>query len=222
MILISEAIDIVRWETPQLAAEPVALVDSVGRILAEDIAADTDLPPFDRSQMDGFAVRAEDTSNAPVKLKIVGESAAGRGWHHEMKPGEAVRIMTGAPVPAGCNAVQKVELTSEDSDFVTIHEAVEKGRSIVRKGSEMRNGETVFKTGEIVTENMIAPLAAFGYANVKVGKRPRVAILTTGSEVIELSQKPGRDQIRNSNSVMIDVFCRRLGAETTVFPIAID
>src|SRR5437762_6744201 len=122
MILISEAIDIVRWETPQLAAEPVALVDSVGRILAEDIAADTDLPPFDRSQMDGFAVRAEDTSDAPVKLKIVGESAAGRGWHHAMNAGEEVRIMTGAPVPVGCDAVQKVEVTSEDGDFVTIQE----------------------------------------------------------------------------------------------------
>ena len=86
------------------------------RVLAEDVIADCDLPPFDRAQMDGYAVRAEDVAATPARLRIAGESAAGRGWHHEMKTGEAVRIMTGAPVPAGADAVQQVELTREADD----------------------------------------------------------------------------------------------------------
>src|SRR5438105_13959661 len=113
MIPVDQAIRIVLAESSTLRAENVELVNAQDRILAEDIIADTDLPPFDRAQMDGYAVRAEDIANAPASLKIVGESAAGAGWHYEMKSGEAVRIMTGAPVPAGADAVQQVELTPE-------------------------------------------------------------------------------------------------------------
>src|SRR6186713_1444992 len=113
MISVAEATQIVRHQTPQLKSESVSLNDALARILAEDIVADTDLPPFDRSQMDGYAVRAGDVESAPASLKIVGESAAGRGWHQEMHAGQAVRIMTGAPVPIGADSVQQVELTRE-------------------------------------------------------------------------------------------------------------
>src|SRR3989440_1565811 len=113
MIPIAEALKIVLAQTSALPVESVAISESTGRILAEDIVADSDLPPFDRAQMDGYAVRAADVANVPARLRIVGESAAGSGWHQEMKAGEAVRIMTGAPVPAGADAVQRVELTSE-------------------------------------------------------------------------------------------------------------
>src|SRR5438067_3601147 len=113
MIPVSQAIEIVLMHRPELGGESVALPDALGRILAEDITADTDLPPFDRAQMDGYAVRAADVANTPARLRIVGESAAGAGWHREMKPNEAVRIMTGAPVPSGADAVQQVELTRE-------------------------------------------------------------------------------------------------------------
>jgi molybdopterin biosynthesis enzyme len=105
MITVAEAIRIVEEQTHALPAESVPLADASGRFLAEDVIADSDLPPFDRSQMDGYAVRAADTENSPVQLRIVGESAAGNGWHHEMKAGEAVRIMTGAPLPAGSDSV---------------------------------------------------------------------------------------------------------------------
>src|SRR4051812_11170430 len=127
MISVAEAIQIVKEVTPALSPEPVALENSLGRVLAQDIVADTDLPPFDRSQMDGYAVRAIDTQEAPVRLRIVGESAAGRGWHQEMKEGEAVRIMTGAPIPVGADAVQQVELTHElkDNTVVEVLESVE-------------------------------------------------------------------------------------------------
>jgi molybdopterin biosynthesis enzyme len=128
MIEISKALKIIKRETKPLGDESVRLSDAVGRILAEHILADTDMPPFDRSQMDGFAVRAKDTENAPVGLKIVGESAAGRGWHRKMKSGEAVRIMTGAPVPDGADSIQKIELTSEADGVITILEPNEVGK----------------------------------------------------------------------------------------------
>ena len=223
MIPISEAIEIIKRETFSLGHEAVALSESVGRVLAKDIVADSDLPPFDRSQMDGFAVVANDTQNAPVSLKIVGESAAGKGWHHELGSGEAVRIMTGAPVPNGADAVQKLELASElDASHVTIAEPTEKGRFIIPKGFEIKRGEKVFSKGEIVTSNMIAGIAAFGYANVQVSKRPGVAILPTGSEIVEIDQPPGEDQIRNSNSVMLKVLCEKCGCRVELLPIAGD
>jgi molybdenum cofactor synthesis domain-containing protein len=166
--------------------------------------------------MDGYAVIAKDTLNAPSQLNIVGESAAGRGWHNKLNRGEAVRIMTGAPVPKGADAVQKVELTTESDGIVTIFEHAKRGQNIVRRAAEIKRGKTISKTGEVVIENMIAALASFGYAKVKVARRPRVAILATGSEIVDVGKKPKRDQIRNSNSAMLDVLCRRFGAETLV------
>src|SRR6266581_2030485 len=141
MISVSQAIQILKAQTAGLPAERVPLTSAPGRILAEDIVADTDLPPFDRAQMDGYAVRAADVASIPARLRIVGESAAGAGWHQEMKAGEAVRIMTGAPVPAGADAVQQVELTRETNGFVEILESVEAGRSIVKQAAEIKSGE---------------------------------------------------------------------------------
>jgi molybdopterin biosynthesis enzyme len=172
MISIAEAIQIVKTQTAQLFAEDVAIDSSRGRILAENIVADTDLPPFDRAQMDGYAVRAADVGNVPAHLQIVGESAAGAGWHHEMKAGEAVRIMTGAPVPTGADAVQQVELTRESDSQVEILEPVELGRSIVRRASEIKSGETVLRAGEEINAAMIATLASFGYAKGESRRAP--------------------------------------------------
>ena len=226
MIQVTAALKIVKRETGALAAEQVSLGDAVDRVLAENIIADTDLPPFDRSQMDGFAVIAADTKNAPVTLTIVGESAAGHGWHHTMKNDEAVRIMTGAPVPTGADAVQRVELTRshdfEASDTVKILEPVKKGAAIVRLGAEIKKGRKVFSKGEVVTDNMIAAIASFGYANVKVAKQPRVGILATGSEIVDIHKKPGRDQIRNSNAVMLNALAEGCGATPKTFPTAND
>src|SRR6266404_5338133 len=150
MIPIADAIKIVLDQSPKLETETVSLVEVLGRILAEDAVADSDLPPFDRAQMDGYAVRAADVANTPVRLRIIGESAAGAGWHHEMNAGEAVRIMTGAPVPVGSDAVQQVELTREvdGNKSVEILESVERGRSIVRLAAEIKAGATVLRAGE--------------------------------------------------------------------------
>ena len=217
MISVAEAIQIVRDQTSPLPTESVALQDSLGRVLAQDVIADSDLPPFDRSQMDGYAVRAHDTNDAPVRLKIVGESAAGKGWHQEMKEGEAVRIMTGAPIPTGADAVQQVELTHElkDNTVVELLESVERGRSIVQRGSEIVAGTTVLRSGVTLNAAMLAVLASFGYTHVEVGRKPRVSILATGSELVAVDQTPGQDQIRDSNNYSIGAYAERAGAVVT-------
>ena len=224
MIPVADANQIVLDQTTTLPAESVALADALGRILAEDIVADTDLPPFDRAQMDGYALRAADVASTPARLRIVGESAAGAGWHHEMKAGEVVRIMTGAPVPAGADAVQQVELTREVDDLgvVEILEPVKMGRSIVRRAAEIKVGETVLRAGEEINAAMIATLASFGYARVKVGRRPRVSVMATGSELVDVSHKPGRDQIRDSNNYTIAAYASLAGATVERLPLVGD
>jgi molybdopterin molybdotransferase len=224
MTSVSDAIQIVQDQTRALDAERVELANALARYLAEDIVADSDLPPFDRSQMDGYALRAADTTTAPAKLKIVGESAAGRGWHKEMEDGEAVRIMTGAPVPVGADSVQQVELTRELDGVseVEILKPVTLGRSIVKRGSEIKEGQTVLRAGEKINAGAVAVLASFGYASVKVGKRPCVAILATGTELVAADQKPGRDQIRDSNNFSIAAYAELTGATIERLPLAGD
>jgi molybdopterin molybdotransferase len=224
MIPVAAAVKIVKGQARALGPERVELANALGRYLLEDIIADTDLPPFDRSQMDGYAVRAADTLTAPAKMNIVGESAAGRGWHNELKPGQAVRIMTGAPVPAGADSVQQVELTRElnGGSEVDILEPVTLGRSIVRRGSEIIKGETVLLAGERINAGAVAVLASFGYAKVRVGKRPRVAILATGSELVPVDQSPGKDQIRDSNNFSIAAYAALAGATIERLPLAGD
>ena len=222
MISVSEAIQIVLRHTRQLTPESVSLPKVLHRILAEDIVADTDLPPFDRAQMDGYAVRAADVANVPAHLRIVGESAAGAGWHNEMKAGEAVRIMTGAPVPTGADAVQQVELTRENDSQVEILEPVALGRSIVKRASEIKSGETVLRAGEEINAAMIAALASFGYAKVKAGARPKVAVMATGSELVDVNQKPGQDQIRDSNNYTIAAYAESSNAIVERLPLAVD
>jgi molybdenum cofactor synthesis domain-containing protein len=224
MISVAEAIQIVKQHTRALPPERVKLEEALDRVLAEDVIADSDLPPFDRSQMDGYAVRADDTTEAPVRLRIVGESAAGNGWHYELKPGEAVRIMTGAPVPAGADSVQQVELAHElkDRTVVELLESVELGKSIVKRGAEIQAGETVLQSGGRVNAAMMAVLAAFGYAQVTVGQRPRAGILATGSELVHVGEKPGQDQIRDSNNYSIAAYAQLAGALTERLPLARD
>ena len=224
MISVAEAIQIVRQQTHTLPAEHVSLEHALGRVLTVDVVADSDLPPFDRSQMDGYAVRAADVESAPARLRIVGESAAGKGWHNQLELGQAVRIMTGAPVPAGADSVQQVELTHElkDGTIVELLESVEVGRSIVKRGSEITAGETVLTAGTVVNAAMMAVLAAFGYATVEVFRKPRVAVMATGSELVSVDQKPGQDQIRDSNNYSIAAYAELAGAVVQRLPLAGD
>jgi len=224
MISVAEAIQIVIDETQPLRVEEVLLDQALHKVLAKDVVADLDMPPFDRAQMDGYAVRAEDVTTAPICLKIVGESIAGKGWHNEMSAGQAVRIMTGAPIPQGADSVQQVELTHElkDRTVVELLESVELGKSIVKRGSEIRKGETVLKAGTTINAAMMAVLASFGYATVAVSERPQASILATGTELVSVDAKPGMDQIRDSNNYSIAAYTELAGGIPTRLPLASD
>ena len=222
MISVEEAIRIITEQTPRLAPERIALADALGRVLAEEVVADSDLPPFDRAQMDGYAVRAADTKTVPVSLRVVGESAAGRGWTGDMKEGEAVRIMTGAPVPLGADSVQKVEVTLEQDGRVSVAEATSPGQFIVRRASEIKLGQTVLEAGEEINAARMAALASFGYAEVNVGTRPRAAVLATGTELVAVHERPGVDQIRDSNSYSLAAYAQLAGATVERLPLAGD
>lgn len=212
MITVDEALSIVLDSVEPFGDESVALMEAHHRILAEDIFADMDLPPFDRARMDGYALRSADAATTPVKLKVIGEIAAGASYDGELHAGEAIKIFTGAPVPRGADAVQKVEVTERDGDFVIIHEAVKPGQFITQRASEVHEGERVAGSGRAIGAAELAALASFGYANVRVGRRPRVAVISTGSELVDVTRKPFGAQIRNSNCYAIAAYSEAAGA----------
>ena len=224
MISVAEAVGLVVEKSWALDAERVPLAEALGRVLASDVFADTDLPPFDRAQMDGYAVRSEDLRETPARLRVVGEAAAGEGWRGRLGAGEALRIMTGAPLPSGADSVQQVEVTreSEDGALVEIERATEPGQFYVPRGSEITAGERVLAAGEEITAARSAVLASFGYASVPVGGRPRVAVLATGTELVPVGEKPGRDQIRDSNTYSLAAYARLAGAAVERLPFAGD
>jgi molybdenum cofactor synthesis domain-containing protein len=224
MIPVSEAISIVVAQTEPLPVERAPLDDALGRVLAVDVFADSDLPPFDRAQMDGYAVRAEDVGETPARLRVVGEAAAGSGWRGEMGRGEAVRIMTGAPLPSGADSVQQLELAREleDGALVEIDRATAPGQFYVTRASEIRAGERVLAAGEEINAARMAVLASFGCAEVATRRRPRVAVLATGTELVAVEEQPGADQIRDSNSYSLAAYARLAGAEVERLPFTGD
>jgi len=224
MISIEEALGILLKNIPERKTERILFNQSPGRVLAEDITATLDIPPFNRATMDGFAVRAEDARNAPVELILGGEARAGGGIPENLKPKEAISIMTGAPVPEGADAVQIVEVcpVSPCESKVTVLEPVEPGDNIAPKGREALAGDVIIKAGRGVGPAEIALLATFGYAEVPVYARPAVAILATGDELVEFDKTPRPDQIRNSNAYCLSAQLRLLGIEAEYLGIARD
>jgi len=224
MISIEEALELVLAHLPAKRMEEIDFQSSLGRVLAERVIATANIPPFHRSAMDGFALRAEDVGNAPVRLKCVGEIRAGGGLVLRIGPGEAAAIMTGAPVPEGADAVQIVELTerSGDGQYVVIQKPVSLGANIAPMGCEARAGETVLEAGRCVGPAEIAVLATFGASRVKVYARPRVALIATGDELVEVEDTPRPGQIRNSNAYSLSGQLRLMGLEPEYLGIARD
>jgi molybdopterin molybdotransferase len=196
-----------------LDAEEVSLDDALGRVLAEDAAAPNPVPPFDCSTMDGFALRAADTAAAPTRLQLVDEARAGKGAGAQLEPGQAIRISTGAPIPAGADAVIRQELTSTDDDGVTIEEAVAVGDDVRVAGGDIPVGAVVLKAGTLLTGPEIGVLAAVDIARPSVVRRPRIALVSTGDELLDPGTplKPG--QIRDTNSYALSAAARLAGAE---------
>jgi molybdopterin molybdotransferase len=196
-----------------------------GRVLAVPITADRDFPPFDRAARDGFAVRAADVAQFPASLKLIGEIRAGappEDIPRKVGPGEAVGIMTGAPTPEGADAVVMVEYTSRRGEQVEIARAVHAGENIVPTGSEGRRGDVLLNPGARIGEAAIAILASVGKAKVEVYAKPRVAVLSTGDEVVAIETTPGPTQIRNSNSYSLAAQVQAAGGEPVLLPIAPD
>jgi molybdopterin molybdotransferase len=206
--------------TPPVVEVPI--LDGLALVLAEDIVADRDVPPFRNSAMDGYAVRGDDVASAPVELRVVGEVAAGRFPDRTVGPGEAMRIMTGAPLPDGTDTVVRVEDTDNASDVVTIAAATPKGLSTRQAGEDLRKGETILTKGTVLRAAEIGLLASVGRARVRVRKRPRVAVFSTGDEIVDLDAPMDRGQIRDSNRYTLASAIRATGAEPSVGGIVRD
>ncbi len=218
MLCIEDALSLILSQLPLLAAERINLGIANGRVLREDAISDLDLPPFDRARMDGYAVRAIDTQDAtpsrPVLLRSIGDAVAGHAFSGAVSPGTAVRIMTGAPMPAGADAVEKIEVIRLLEDgTVALIEPVKQGKFITTRGSEARCGDRVVQAGERLTPATAAVLASFGYAQPLVSRRPGLILISTGSELVDVGDVPGPSQIRNSNTYSLAGYAAAAGAE---------
>jgi molybdopterin molybdotransferase len=184
--------------------------------------ADRDFPPFPRSTRDGFAVRAADVKSVPVALRVAGQVKAGSSFPRPISEGEAVEIMTGAPVPGGSDAVVMVEYTVRQGDAVEIQRSCASGENLVPTGREVRAGQEMLPRGTRLNFAHMAVASAVGKARLHIYKKPRVAILSTGDELVELERQPSEHQIRNSNSYSLAAQVLAVGGEPLQLPIAPD
>jgi len=202
-ISVEEARERVLARIRTLEAEAVPILEALGRVLAEDVVADMNIPPLDNSAMDGYAVRGEDVDRdepPPYRLRIIGQLAAGGVAEEEVRSGTAMRIMTGAPIPTGADTVVRFEDTRLDGDHVEILRRVTRGRNVRAAGEDVRKGDTILHRGTLLRPQEIGMLAALGRREARVIRRPRVAILATGDELVEIDAPVGPGKIRNSNS----------------------
>ena len=209
-LTVREAYDVIMSHLPAPANEKVTLMKSLGLVLAEDAVADMDMPPWDKSAMDGYAVRSADVTD-PVSLKVVGEVPAGKAAKRPVGAGEAMKIMTGAPIPEGADAVVPVEHTTSRGDTVEIRDAVKAGAHICRKAEDIKQGQVLVTAGSVIRAQEIAIMASVGIHAPRVFRRPTVAIMTTGDELVEVDKKPGEGQIRNSNAYSIAAQVAQIG-----------
>jgi molybdopterin molybdotransferase len=201
----------------------IALSDALGCYLAQDVKADRDWPPFNRSAVDGYAVFSSDTRSAPDVLEVIEEVPAGKAPTRALSPGQAIKIMTGAPVPAGADCVIMIERTEiPRPGFVRFMITMKNGQNLSRRGEDARNGDVVIKAGTRIGPAEIGVLAAVGVTQVPVRKPPLIAILGTGDEVVEPNITPGPAQIRNSNSHQLLAHCAANHLRTKYLGIAPD
>jgi molybdopterin molybdotransferase len=219
MLPFDKALKIVLDSACRLGNERVDITQATNRILAEDVKSDIDLPPSDRAVMDGFACRRQDLANT---LTIIETIPAGVWPQKEIGPNQCSKIMTGAPVPKGADCVIMVEFTENLSDHSIRFTGEKTQDHIRRKGEDIRAGEVVLHDGICIKSQHIAVLASVGYAQVLVSKRPKVAVIATGDELVEPQMKPSPWQLRNSNSFQLVAQLETLGATVTYHGIALD
>jgi molybdenum cofactor synthesis domain-containing protein len=201
----------------------VGFVDAEGLVLAEDVVAAEQVPPFDNTAMDGYAVRAADTADVPVELPVVAEVAAGAHTDHVLQPGEAIRIMTGAPMPAGADAVVMVEETARlGDDRVEIRATVDVGTALRRAGDDVQPGDLLFPAGTVATPTVVGVLASINAQTVSVHPRVRVAVMSTGDELVEDGRPLEPGEIRESNRRMLAGMLRETGCDVVDLGIVRD
>lgn len=209
-----------------VGVEEVSVYECQGRVLAKDIVADCDVPEFDRSAVDGYAVIAEDTFGAsqsnPIILKLVSEIEIGKVADVKIKSGEAVRVYTGSAIPENANAVVMLEHTREENGIVQVFKSVAPYKNVVRKGEDLKKGEIVLRRGEILQPQDAGVLASLGFKSVEVYKKPRIAVISTGNELLDLGEKREVGKVYNSNAPMICNALAELGFKAFSLGIAKD
>jgi len=226
MISYERALSLVLEHIPVLGIENVTLIDAVNRISAENLIGLVDSPSLDASLKDGYAIRSEDILSAsedqPAMLHVVGSVAAGGEWRGKIRSGEAVRILTGAPVPQSATAVVAEEFTRLHGDRLQVFRDAHKGRNILPKGSDIQAGQQLVAVGKKLTAPMVGYLAAAGYQQIPVFSNPRVAILATGDEVIAPGRPLAPGKLYASNLVTLGAWCRGYGYEVETLVVADD
>jgi len=221
-LTVDEALERILARIAPLDATEVGLLDALGAVLAEDAAAERDVPPFRNSAMDGYAVRGADVAQGGARLRVVGAVAAGSIPDRAVGAGEAMRIMTGAPMPDGADTVVRVEDTDNGRETVTINASTPKGIAVRQAGEDLRRGEVVLRRGTSLRHADIGVLASIGRARVNVVRRPNVAVLSTGDELVDIDEQPGPGQIRDANRYAITAAVRATGCAAFELGIARD
>ena len=219
LVSLAEAQRAILDQVEALPAEPVSLAQAAGRVLAEDARAQGDLPPFDSSAMDGFALRSSET---PGSLPVVARVAAGRPARRELRAGEAMAIATGGVVPGGADAVVPIEYVVLHDNRVEVESPVERASNVRPRGGDVRAGEVVVAAGTRLGAAQVGALAAAGIAEVRCARKPRAAVLTTGSELQEPGRPLAAGQIYEANGVMLAAQLRTAGTETERLPAVAD
>jgi molybdopterin molybdotransferase len=226
MLSVEEALARVLAAFQPLPPERVPVLETLGRVLAEDIYADMDIPPLTNTAMDGYAVQAADTAGAsperPVRLRILHDLAAGYTTDVVVTEGCAIRIMTGAPIPPGADAVVRFEDTEQDGEWISVLKGVPLGKNVRQAGEDVKKGQLILARGNAIRPQEVGMLAALGHKEAWVHRRPRVAILATGDEVIEVDAPWQPGKIRNANSFSNAAQVMRYGGVPVLLGIARD
>jgi molybdopterin molybdotransferase len=223
VLSVEQALDQVLAAVHVLEPEQVDLLEALGRVLAEEVRADRHIPPLANAAMDGYAVRAADLdTKAPLRLQVVGQSPAGQVSVLRVGPGQAIRIMTGAPLPAGADTVVQFEHTRAEGQWVEVLKPPPAGANVRPAGEDVQAGDVVLRPGKRLRPQEIGMLAALGHLHVSVARQPRVAILATGDEVVPPDEAPGPGQIRDANSYTVAAQVVRWGGVPILLGVARD
>ncbi len=222
MISVNEALTQILADLPLMPSETVSVADALGRVLAADVVARVTQPPADVSAMDGYAVRAADVTDVPATLRQIGVAPAGDAFPGQVGPGEAVRIFTGGPVPDGADAIVIQEDVDADGDDITVREGASAGRYVRKRGLDFSAGEVGLESGRRLSPPDIGLAAAMNVPWLEVRRRPRVALLATGDEIVRPGEAIGPNQIVSSNSLAMAALVRRCGGEPVDLGIARD